>query len=162
MSDLNDKQQRFCEEYTVDFNAKQAAIRAGYTPKTAEVQGVRLLSYAKVQSYIQELKQKLSEKTGITKERIVLELERIGFNNIQDYLDSGNQVKDLTKIDRGLAASVAQIKIENTTFDGGEKETITFKLHNKLDALEKLAKYIGLYAEDNKQRSSVITVNAPE
>lgn len=48
MPGLTDKQNSFVREYLVDLNAKQAAIRAGYSPRTAEVQGCRQLSSAKV------------------------------------------------------------------------------------------------------------------
>lgn len=49
---LTDKQKRFCEEYLIDLNATQAAIRAGYSPKTAEQTASRLLRNVKVQEYI--------------------------------------------------------------------------------------------------------------
>ena len=62
---LRDKHRKFAEEYVIDLNAKQAAIRAGYSPKTAEVQGCQLLSNPKVAAYVAELKQKRSEETKI-------------------------------------------------------------------------------------------------
>ena len=66
MSDkLTPKQQKFCEEYLVDFNGKQAAIRSGYSPKTAEVQGSTLLSYTKVKKFLNEKIEKRSEKADI-------------------------------------------------------------------------------------------------
>ena len=64
---LNPKQQRFVEEYLVDLNGTQAAIRAGYSPKTAEVQASRLLSNAKVQQAVAEGRARLSQSTGITR-----------------------------------------------------------------------------------------------
>ena len=50
---LNDKQQRFCDEYLIDLNATQAAIRAGYSKKTAYSQGQRLLKHDEAKTYIE-------------------------------------------------------------------------------------------------------------
>jgi len=69
---LTPKQERFCEEYLIDLNATQAAVRAGYAAgKTAEVQGARLLGNAKVKAAIDELKKARSQTTGITAERVL-------------------------------------------------------------------------------------------
>jgi phage terminase small subunit len=67
---INDKQERFCKEYIIDFNAKQAAIRAGYSEKTAENQASRLLSFVKIKKYIDNLKKPIEKKLEITRERI--------------------------------------------------------------------------------------------
>lgn len=68
---LTDKQERFCQEYLVDLNATQAAIRAGYSAKTADKIGSQLLGKTRVQAKIDELKLARSEKTGITAERVL-------------------------------------------------------------------------------------------
>jgi phage terminase small subunit len=62
---LTDKQKRFCDEYLIDLNAKQAAIRTGYSAKTAEVQASRLLSNVKVQEYISHKQKKLEAKAEV-------------------------------------------------------------------------------------------------
>jgi len=71
---LTPRQQRFVEEYLVDLNATQAAIRAGYSPKTAEQQGSRLLSNAKVAQAISVGRQALSERTEITQDMVLKRL----------------------------------------------------------------------------------------
>ena len=63
---LKDKHESFCEEYVKDSNAKQAAIRAGYSPKTAKQQGHRLLTYVDVQERVAELKAEAAERNRIT------------------------------------------------------------------------------------------------
>lgn len=68
---LTPKQERFCEEYLIDLNATQAATRAGYSAKTANEQGARLLANASVASKIDELKKARSQTTGITAERVL-------------------------------------------------------------------------------------------
>src|SRR5271167_3160732 len=76
---LTPKQARFVEEYIVDLNGKQAAIRAGYSPRTAEVQSSRLLRNAKVDATAREAMQARSRRTGITADRVVLELAKLAF-----------------------------------------------------------------------------------
>jgi phage terminase small subunit len=68
---LNPKQQDFCREYLIDLNGKQAAIRAGYSQKTAEVQASRLLSLAKVQAYLKTVMDERSKRTEITQDYVL-------------------------------------------------------------------------------------------
>jgi phage terminase small subunit len=68
---LNAKQERFCHEYIIDLNATQAAIRAGYSEKTAQEQSSRLLSNVIIQKKINEAKENRSKSTGITAERVL-------------------------------------------------------------------------------------------
>ena len=74
MAELNPRQVRFIEEYTVDFNATQAAIRAGYSEKTARQIASKLLTDIDIQAGIAASQAKISRKTGITKERIAQNL----------------------------------------------------------------------------------------
>ena len=75
---MTPKQQRFVEEYLVDLNATQAAIRAGYSKKTAEQQGHQLLKKTSVQQAVSAAQQTRSEATGITADRVVTELAKVG------------------------------------------------------------------------------------
>ena len=84
---ITEKQQRFVEEYLIDLNATKAAIRAGYSPKTADVQGPRLLGKVRVSCAIARAKAERSRRTGITQDRILQELARIAFLNPVDVLD---------------------------------------------------------------------------
>jgi phage terminase small subunit len=156
---LTDKQKRFCEEYVVDLNATQAAIRAGYSEKTANEQGSQNLAKLSVQEYIKELQQQLSEKTGITAERVLQELADIGFHNIKDFINGGNSVLELKTIDKRKTAAVASIK---TTIRGsveGPETTTEIKLHNKIAALELIGKHIGLFEKDNTQKKGDVAVH---
>jgi phage terminase small subunit len=82
---LNPKQQLFVEEYLIDFNATQAAIRAGYSENTAYSQGPRLLDNVEIQRGIEKGKQKLIKKLDIKKEDIIRDLIRIKEDNIEDF-----------------------------------------------------------------------------
>lgn len=77
MAKLTEKQKRFCDEYLIDLNATQAAIRAGYSARTANEQGARLLANVSVQEYIARKMAERSRRTGVNQDRVVLELAKI-------------------------------------------------------------------------------------
>ena len=81
---MNDKQKRFCEEYLIDLNATQAAVRAGYAPKTAYSQGQRLLKDVEIAETITKLKSMQSKRTGITADRVLEELAKLGFSPMDE------------------------------------------------------------------------------
>ncbi len=81
--ELTDKQKRFADEYLLDLNAKQAAIRAGYSEKTAKEQASRLLTNVNLKAYIAEKQKKLEEKTGLTVEWVIGELKNVYEKSMQ-------------------------------------------------------------------------------
>ena len=92
---LTDKQCRFCEEYLVDLNATQAAIRAGYSRKTANQQGPRLLVNVGIQTEIAKAKARREEKSVRSAMEVIRELEKIGFADICDRLPAASKVRTL-------------------------------------------------------------------
>lgn len=93
---LNDKHRRFCDEYLIDLNATQAYLRAGYKVglKVAAVNALRLLAKPEVQAYIARRQQELRRKTGITQERVIAEIEKVGFADAADYTDATLKVSN--------------------------------------------------------------------
>lgn len=77
MADLTPKQAAFVREYLVDLNATQAAIRAGYSPNGARVQGCRLLAEPNIAAEIKAAQDKRARKTEITAEKVLADIERI-------------------------------------------------------------------------------------
>lgn len=156
--DLSDKQRLFCQEYLIDLNATQSAIRAGYSPKTANEQGAQHLAKLSIQEYIQELMAKRSEETGITAKRVLDELAKLGFSNMQDFTDNSNGIANINNLDANLGACISSIETQSRTIGDGEGEIVItkLKLHDKLAALEKIAKHIGFFSADNKQKTSPI------
>lgn len=75
--ELTDRQARFCEEYLIDLNATQAAIRTGYSEKTANEQGARLLANVSVQEKIAELKAERAKRTEMTQDSVIQELAAV-------------------------------------------------------------------------------------
>ncbi len=140
---MTEKQQRFVDEYLIDLNATQAAIRAGYSVKTANEQGAQNLAKVSIQQEIAEQMADRSRRTGVNQDRIVLELARIAFAKITDIVDSEGKIKS-TATDDDLAC------IESVKYKGSESETSSsvereVKLSSKLKALELLGKHLGMW-----------------
>lgn len=146
---LTAKQKRFCDEYLIDLNGTQAAIRAGYSKNSANEQAAQLLAKLSVSAYISERREKLSQKLEITQERVLEELARIGFSNVKDFVNGGNNVLELKHIEDSKTAAVAAVKTR--LGDDGSVNT-EIKLHDKVSALEKLARHLGLFEKDNIQQ----------
>jgi phage terminase small subunit len=148
---MNEKQKRFVAEYLIDLNATQAAIRAGYAKTTAYSQGQRLLKHVEVAADIQKSQNKRSERTEITADRVLKEIGGIAFANAGDFFDwgaDGVTLRDKGKLTRAQQAVVAEAS-ETRTEHGG---TIRLKLHDKIAALDKLCRHLGIYDQGDPER----------
>lgn len=138
---LNEKQKRFVSEYIIDLNAKQAAIRAGYSPKGAEPQASRLLSNAKIQVEIAKAMEDRGKRTGITQDRVLAELSAIAFAKATDYVevddDGSVKIKPTAELTEEQKKAIASIK------EGANG--IEIKLTDKTKALEMLSRHLGLF-----------------
>lgn len=146
---LNIKQKTFVQEYLVDLNATQAAIRAGYSPKTAEVQGSRLLSNVKVQEAIQEAMKARQKRTEVTQDRVLDELAKIAFSDATDIAEvKGGVVKirDTKDLSPDQKAAIAGIK------EG--KYGIEVTRYDKLRALEMIGKHIGFFDQHEPEEEN--------
>lgn len=167
MSNLNDKQKRFCEEYLIDLNATQAAIRSGYSTKTAASIGNENLIKPDIQKYIQELQSELSKKVGITQERVLEEFIKIGLSDIKNYYDSGLKLKEITSLEDRFSGAIGSIKItervvRNLSGDMETERQIEFKLHDKLTALDKIARHLGFYPKEKVNLTLNLGADAEE
>lgn len=146
MSNLNEKQKRFADEYLIDLNATQAAIRAGYSPRSAAEQASRLLKNAKVRAYIDERMAELSRRTGVNQERILRELVRIAFVNAPDLINMADATvrEDATVDDMAAIASVRVKIIPTENGQGIERE---IRLADKIRALDLLGKRFAMWTE---------------
>lgn len=146
---LNDKQIRFIDEYLIDFNATQAAIRAGYSKKTAGSQAFDLLKKPEIQQAIKAKQKESAHKLGITRERIIQECARIAFSDIRKVIDIHSGIKSLQELDDHTAAAIASVEIEALYAGRGEERvqigtTQKLKFWDKNSALEKLLKHLGM------------------
>lgn len=143
MAKLTEKQQRFVDEYLIDLNATQAAIRAGYSAKTADVQGSRMLGNIKVQQAIAEAMAKRSKRTGVNQDRVVLELAKIAFVKMTDIVDSEGRIRsNATDDDLSCIESIKYKESDNEYGGSVEREV---KISSKLKALELLGKHLGMW-----------------
>lgn len=142
---MNDRDRRFVDEYLVDFDAKNAAIRAGFSPKTAKdaykwVDAQRPKKPA-VRAEIERAMARASRRTGVTVERILEELARIAFSDITDVADADGKL--LEGIDRADAAAVMSVRVKRGD-DFTENEV---RMYDKLRALELLGKRFGMFTD---------------
>lgn len=140
---LTDKQQRFVDEYLIDLNATQAAIRAGYSVKTANEQGSQNLAKLSIQQVIAERMAERSRRTGVNQDRVVLELAKIAFVKMTDIVDSEGNIKgDAAEDD---LACIESVKYKHSDTDTGYSEEREVKIASKLKALELLGKHLGMW-----------------
>ncbi len=159
---LTPKQEKFCREYMIDKNRTQAAIRAGYSKKTANEQGSRLLANVKIQTRVAGLEQEYAKKTGIKIEDILIELKNFAFSDITEtLLLSPEQVKELPEDVRRL---ITKYKHTTKTYinDNGpdtKEDIIELWFVDKMKAFDMLNRHLGFYEEDNNQKApEVVTI----
>ena len=138
MAALTAKQERFCQEYLTDFNATQAARRAGYSEKTVKQAGTENLAKPAIQARIRELQQPHKEKLDISAERVLEELSLIAFARPKTYMSWNNS--SLTLIDsenltETETAAIASVSYKETSTQFGGTTQVELKFHDKVKAL---------------------------
>lgn len=140
-SRLTLKQARFVDEYLIDLNATQAAIRAGYSERTAQQIGAENLSKPVIQAEIQKRRRDRERRTEITQDRVLQELAAIAFARGTDYASVGPggvvKIKPTEELNDTQKAAVLSIK--------ETQAGIEIKLADKVRALELLGKHQGLF-----------------
>lgn len=146
MAKLTEKQKRFVAEYLVDLNATQAAIRAGYSPKTANRIGSQNLSKVDVQAEIEKRRATLRNKLEITQEKVIEELAAVAFANGADFAQVTKtglvRIIPTEDIPQDKRKAIASIK------EGAANGT-EIKTYDKVRALELLGKHLGVFDSNN-------------
>jgi phage terminase small subunit len=162
MKELTPKQKRFCQEYIIDFNGTQAAIRAGYSKKTAKELASQLLTKLNIQTEIQGLANIITDKALVTTEEIVREYKKLAFTDSADLFDFKVEMvsvinddgeveekpvtkpflKDYKDIPPEALAAISEIRETN--------QGIAIKLHSKQAALDSLSKYQGIFTDKHE------------
>lgn len=142
---LTPKQRRFCDEYLIDLNASQAAIRAGYSPKSAADIGSKNLKKDEIAASLSKAMAERSKRTGVNAERIIEELAKIAFLQTDELLDfrTGKVKLNADKCDM---AAIASVKVKQTTGEDWESEEREVKFADKLKALELLGRHCGMWS----------------
>ena len=140
---MTKKQQLFVDEYLIDLNATQAAIRAGYSVETAAVIGCENLTKPNIQQAIAEKMAERSKRTGVNQDRVVLELAKLAFVKMTDIVDSHGRIKD-TATDDDLAC-IESMKYKSSESETGSSIEREVKIASKMKALELLGKHLGMW-----------------
>lgn len=143
MAKLTDKQKRFVEEYLIDLNATQAAIRAGYSINNADKIGSELLGKTRVSEAISKAMAERSRRTGISQDRVVNELAKIAFVNMLDVVDEEGRIRSTASEDD--LACIESIKHKESSSINGDSTEREVKIASKLKALELLGKHLGMW-----------------
>lgn len=152
-ANLTEKQIKFCENYVIDWNATQAAIRAGYSEKTAGAMGHENLTKPEIQAHIKTLKGKTEEMAGVSKLLIAQELMKIVRGSAASMRKDWAEVKDWTRLTLDEKSIIAEIEVTNKSLvvksEGEELERdiletkIKYKTYDKLKAMEMLNRMFG-------------------
>ena len=150
---INEKRKRFCEEYIKDLNGKEAAIRAGYSERTAKQEAYKLLNIDEVSDYVAKLQSKVAKRNEITIDELIQDLLEMNNVNIADLYDKKGKMKNISDLPRNLTKCIQEIQITRA----GTK----YKFYSRLEVLEKLAKHLGFYEKDNRQSKPEIKLEFP-
>lgn len=143
---LTKKQKLFVEEYLIDLNATQAAIRAGYSPDTAQEQSSRMLSNVMVKNEIDKAMAERSRRTGINQDRILMELAKIALVNPEKVVnfDEATIREDAQPED---LAAVASVKVKRFPTKDGEGIEREIKFYDKTKALDLAGRHLGMFKD---------------
>lgn len=143
---LTKKQKLFCDEYLIDLNATQAAIRAGYSPDTAKEIGCENLTKPNIRAHIDRAMAERSKRTGVNADRVVMELAKIAFINAVDVINAD----DATLRDDAApedTAAIQSVKVKTIPTKDGEGIEREIKMADKIKALELLGKHLGMFKD---------------
>lgn len=151
---LNEKQKRFGDEYLIDLNATQAAIRAGYSEKTAYSAGQRLLKNVEVQAFIEERMKQRLERTEITQDMVLNELAKVGFSDLRNVFTPMGGILDPQDWDDSTAGAISSVEVVRRQSgeydeDGNPipEHVHKIKVWDKVSALEKMGKHLGMFTD---------------
>ena len=149
---LTDKQERFCLEYVIDLNATQASIRAGYSKSTAQQIGSSNLLKVVIHDRIKELQKVSIKKLDTTHTDVLNQLKAWAYSDITETIEL--TAKEIKELPLGIRQLITKFKSTTKTWEGGKEEVIELHFVSKEKAIEMIAKHIGFFEVDNKQKES--------
>jgi len=160
------KQAAFCREYVIDYNATQAAIRAGFSKNGAAVTGDRLLRKSNISAFIDELEAEKQAKRDVTIDKILSEYAKIAFTDLPGIINYSRGImslSDFEKLTPDQRACIKKFKIKTgkPLADDPDKvpcDYVEIELHDKMHALDMMGKHLGMFIE----RHSVDVEKTPE
>lgn len=149
---LTAKQRAFVQEYLIDLNATQAAIRAGYSEATAYSIGNENLSKPEIQAAIQEAMAERERRVEITQDRVLKEYARLGFFDPRKLFNSDGSPREIQDLDDDTASALAGLDVMEVYEGTGESRRFVgyskkYKLADKKGALDSIAKHLGMFTD---------------
>lgn len=150
---LTARQQRFAQEYLVDLNGLQAALRAGYTPQSAKKNSTRLLTNPLIKDFIAKKQAEIAQKIDLNAQTVLKELLAIATSDLRKAFNDDGSLKDMKDIPDDVAKALAGIDIDelyDMEYEGGKAKKVEvgrtkkIKLWDKNKALELLARHLSL------------------
>ena len=147
---LTKKQECFCLEYIIDLNGTQAAIRAGYSQKTAGSIAEENLKKPEIKKEVQKHLDARRVRTEVKADDVIEEIKKMAFSNMLDYMtisEDGGAFIDLSKLTRDQAAAIVQLEVESYWDKDLKRQVkkIKFKLADKYKGQELLGKHIKMF-----------------
>ncbi|KZL02196.1 Terminase small subunit [Pseudovibrio sp. Ad5] len=163
---LTAKQELFCLEYIKDLNATQAAIRSGYSEKTAYKIGAENLSKPQIQERISVAQNERSERVQVDGDRVLQELAKIGFSDLRKLFTPAGHLLPPDQWPEDVSGAISSLKVitkpgeEDKDGNKTVEHVHEIKLWDKNSALEKIAKHLGMFIETvNLKHSGEVTQN---
>lgn len=160
MARLSEKQERFCQNYVIDFHGTNAAIRAGYPARSASVTAAKLLVNGKIKARIAEIRANASAKTGVSLERNLDQLGAMAFADPADMFHPGTgELLPIQQIPAHLRRAIQSIEVDEINV-GGQVLGLTkkIKLADRNKAADMIMRHLGEYKKDNAQKQTNVTV----
>ena len=153
---LTARQERFVQEYLIDLNAKQAAIRTGCRTRTAEPIASRWLRNVEVAAAVKQAQDERAERTRVAADMVVEELAKHAFGTMQDFFDPDDghllDVHEMSLAAQSRLAALDVVRERTRTSDGETvttvEQTIKLKLWDKIHALELLGRHLGMFKDN--------------
>lgn len=144
---LTPKQKRFVAEYLVDLNATAAAIRAGYSKKTANRIASENLSKLDIQAAIQDAMKQREQRTEITQDMVLRETAKLAFFDIRKMFDKNGKPLGISELDAETAAALVGLDVQDVADNDGNYVGFIkkYKMADKIKALELLGKHLGTW-----------------
>lgn len=155
---LTPKQEQFCNEYVVDLSGTNAALRCGYSPKTAGSQSSRMLRNVNICKRIRQLVEERNKRTKINADTVLIELLKLAKSDVRKLFKENGALKEIKDLEDDIAPCISSIEIDEL-FEGSgfERRQVGFtkkiKLWDKTKALELLGKHLALFIDRVEEKS---------
>lgn len=156
MEQLTDKQKRFCQEYVIDLNGTQAAIRAGYSRKTANEIAAQNLAKLSVKAEIGKLRAEIAERNNVTVDYLIRGLKSIADDDISKYFEA-------KVLKRGLRLQLSKSfpiidkkNIKKLQFN--KKGEVTIEMYSRLEAMVQLGRHIGFFNNEQTTEKQIMAI----